>query len=179
MNSKLLKPVKLLMALALLININATCYADESDDEQETEEVDESESPEARSREISDEGEAALAESDKGVDEDGEKVSKMEALEYHDLEKHPENRTFEMPRQWAIEFTQKMYKAGAEKVWVTRISDEEIEGHKFRMSDDLLIVLPADSARRKAIFEIWNGEMEDEEMRLVDVGQKYIFLVAD
>jgi len=179
MNSTLLNTLKLLMTLALLLNINATCYADETDDEQETEEVDQSDSPEARSKENSNEGEAALAESDKGVDEDGEKVSKMEALEYYDLEKHPENRTFEMPRQWAIDFTKRMYTAGAEKVWVTRITDEDWDGTKFRMSDDLLIVLPADASKRKAIFEHWNGEMEDEEMKLVDVGQKFVFLVAD
>ncbi|HQY87210.1 MAG TPA: hypothetical protein PK402_01035 [Tepidisphaeraceae bacterium] len=179
LNTTWLNAMKLLMTLSLLLNVNASCFAADAEDGDETAEVDDSESRESWSKEISDEGEVALKESDKGVDEDGEKVSKMEALEYYDEKKHPENRTFEMSREWARGFTEKAYKAGAEKVWVTRISEDEIEGHKIRMSDDLLIVLPADAAKRKAIFELWNGEVEDEELKLVDVGQKYIFYVAD
>jgi hypothetical protein len=72
-----------------------------------------------------------------------------------------------------------MYAAGAEKVWVTRIYGEDFDGTVINMSDDLLVVLPEDAAKRKAIIDLYNAEMEYEEMKLADVGQKYIFIVAD
>ena len=137
------------------------------------------ETPEARARDMSDEGAEALAESNRGVDEDGQKTWKQEALEYYDLERNPANRTFEMPRKWAVEFTKKLYAAGAEKVWVTRIFAEDFDGTVINMSDDLLIVLPSDPAKRKAVIDLYNGEMDDEEMAITDVGQDYILIVAD
>lgn len=140
----------------------------------------EAQTPEARAKYNSEDGAAALAESDRGVDEEGEKTWKQEALEYYDLEKNPNNRTFEMPRDWAIDFTKKMYAAGAEKVWVTRIFAEDFgDGTVINMSDDLLVVLPEDAAKRKVIFDLYNAEMDYEEMKLADVGQNYIFIVAD
>lgn len=164
----ILAPLVVAMILALGCN---------GEDEYASEE--EAQTPEARSKYNSEDGESALADSDRGVDEEGEKTWKQEALEYYDLEKNPANRTFEMPREWAVEFTKKMYAAGAEKVWVTRIFGEDFDGTVINMSDDLLVVLPDDAAKRQAIFAAYNGEMEDEEMKLVDVGQKYIFIVAD
>ena len=128
---------------------------------------------------MSDEGAEALAESNRGVDEDGQKTWKQEALAYYDLERNPANRTFEMPREWAVEFTKKLYDAGAEKVWVTRIFAEDFDGTVINMSDDLLIVLPSDPAKRKAVIDLYNGEMDDEEMAIADVGQDYILIVAD
>lgn len=139
----------------------------------------EADTPESRARASSDDGAAALAESDRGVDEEGEKTWKQEALDYYDL-RNPANRTFEMPRDWAIDFTKKLYAAGAEKVWVTRITAEDFgDGDVMNISDDLLIVLPQDPAKRQAIIALYNAEMEYEELSLADIGQKYIFLVAD
>ena len=140
----------------------------------------EPQTPEDRARLSNEDGEAALAESDRGFIEEGEKTWKQEALEYYDLEKNPANRTFEMPREWAVGFTKKLDAAGAEQVWVTRIFAEDFgDGNVINMSDDLLIVLPSDAAKRKAVFDLYNGEMDDEEMQLADIGQKYIFIVAD
>jgi hypothetical protein len=139
----------------------------------------EEESPESRARDMDEEGAAALAESDRGVDEEGEKTWKQEALDYYDLAKYPANRTFEMPREWAVGFTKRLYAAGAERVWVTRIFAEDFDGTVINMSDDLLVVLPTDSAKRKAIIDLYNTEMEYEEMKIADVGQKYIYIVAD
>ena len=135
--------------------------------------------PESRAQEMNEEGAAALAESDRGADEEGEKTWKQEALEFYDLAKNPANRTFEMPREWAVDFTKKLYASGAEKVWVMRIFAEDFDGTVINMSDDLLIVLPTDPAKRKAIIDLYNTEMEYEEMRIADVGQNYIFIVAD
>lgn len=137
------------------------------------------ETPESRARANSDEGAAALAESDKGVDEDGERVWKQDAREYYDFAKYPKNRTFEMPPQWAREITAKLYTAGAPAVWVTRISATDIGDTRINMSDDLLIVLPSEPPKRKAFFEIYNSTFEDEELKFPDVGQKYILFVAD
>lgn len=155
----------------------AGCERESASEEAEISEA--AETPEARARANSDAGAAALAESDKGVDEDGEKVWKQDAREYYDFAKYPKNRTFEMPPQWAREFTVKLYAAGAPHVWVTRISASEIGETTINMSDDLLIVLPSDPAKRKAVFELYSSTFEDEELKFPDVGQKYIHIVAD
>ena len=138
-----------------------------------------SDDPAARARANSDEGAAALAESDKGVDEEGEKTWKQDAREYYDFAKNPKNRTFEMPVTFARELTAKLYAAGADRVWVTRITSTEIGDTTINMSDDLLIVLPADPTKRKAVFAVHQAAFEDAEMHFPDVGQKYIHIVAD
>ena len=172
-----MNPIKLIALLLPLCICVPIAGCDGGDDEYAYEEA---ETPEARARLSSEDGEAALAESDRGVDEEGEKTWKQEALDYYDLERNPANRTFEMPREWAVQFTKKMYAAGAERVWVTRIFAEDFgDGDVINMSDDLLIALPEDAAKRKAIFELYNAEMDYEEMKLADIGQKYIFIVAD
>lgn len=169
-----------LVAVAMLPGL-AGCDegSSEADSEYSESEYEYDDSPEGRARQNSAEGEAALAESDRGVDEEGEKTWKQDAREYFDRQKNPNNRTFEMPWQWAKEFTERLYAAGAEKVWVTRIFGDDFDGTVINMSDDLLIVLPDDAAKRKAVFALYNGEMEYEEMQYPDVGQKYIFIVAD
>jgi hypothetical protein len=167
----------LLVALWLIVPI-AAAGCDNSNENGDSGAYEE-DTPESRARALSDDGAAALAESDRGVDEEGDKTWKQEALDYYDLSKNPANRTFEMPREWAVEFTRKLYAAGAEKVWVTRIFAEAFDGTVINMSDDLLIVLPSDSGKRKAIIDLYNTEMEYEELHIADVGQKYILIVAD
>lgn len=135
--------------------------------------------PEGRARQNSEEGAAALAESDRGVDDDGEKVWKQDARAFYDSKGSPNNATFEMPWDWAADFTNRLHAAGAPAVWVTRISDAGIEGRTIYISDDLLVVLPDDPAARAAVFALYNSEMEDAELQFPDVGQQYIFLVAD
>ncbi len=170
---------KLVVAVCVGSLVVGTIGCGQESTSEETEVSEAAETPESRARANSDAGAAALAESDKGVDEDGEKVWKQDAREYYDFAKYPKNRTFEMPPQWAREFTAKIYAAGAPNVWVTRISASEIGDTIINMSDDLLIVLPSDPAKRKAVFDIYNSTFEDEELKFPDVGQKYIHFVAD
>lgn len=138
------------------------------------------ETPESLAKENSAEALADLAASDKGVDEDGEKVWKQEAREYFDTAKNPKNRTFELPWKWAKEFTDKAYAAGAEQVWMTQISEFELGDHKFNMSDNLVVVLPSDPIKRAAIFGLYNSEMTQgggDPMK--DVGQRFISIIGD
>jgi hypothetical protein len=135
-----------------------------------------------RSKANSDEAAAAMKLADKGVDEDGDKVWKQEAREFFDFKKNPKNRTFEMPVAWARKFIDGAYAAGAEKVWVVGITETELAGHKFHISDEIVVVLPNDPARRKAVFDAYHkalGEDADEEQKLVDVGQAYLYVQAD
>jgi hypothetical protein len=166
--------------VGLLALVGVGCdeeYKRESDASADSSEA--ADTPENRARANSDEGAAALAESDKGVDADGEKTWKQDAREYFDYAKNPKNRTFEMPGQWARDLTAKLYAAGATHVWVTRISESTFGETSINMSDDLLIVLPDDPAKRKAVFELYNGAVADEELKFPDIGQKYIHIVAD
>lgn len=138
------------------------------------------ETPEQLAKENNAEAESDMALSDKGVDEDGDKVWKLEAREYFDRQKHPMNRTFELSPQFAREYIEKMYAAGASKVWVTGITETEIGDTKINMSDALVVVLPTEPAKRAAAFGVYNGYMEEaEEPKLKDIGQKYIFYQAD
>ena len=128
-----------LLALIVVAMVLAFGCNGEEDDYASEEEA---QTPEARAKYNSEDGAAALAESDRGVDDEGEKTWKQEALEYYDLERNPNNRTFEMPRQWAIDFTKKMYAAGAEKVWVTRIFGEDFD--ELHRSGYLLAAVPTE-----------------------------------
>lgn len=172
-------PLMAALAAGLFMTCAAGCDGAEEADSEYSEMGAES-TPEDLARAMDEEGAAALAESDRGVDEDGEKTWKQDAREFYDRTKNPANRTFEMPWQWAKEFTEKAYAAGAQEVWVTCIFETDFgEGNVINISDDLLIVLPEDPAKRKAIFELYNSEMDYEEMQLPDIGQKYIYIVAD
>lgn len=157
----------------------ASCGPASSSSSSDSEE-DAVETPEQLAKENNAEAEAEMALSDKGVDEDGEKVWKQEAREYFDRQKNPMNRTFELSPQFAREYIEKMYGAGATKVWVTGIDETEIGGTKINMSDTLVVVLPTEPAKRAAAFGVYNGYMEEaEEPKLKDIGQKYIFYQAD
>jgi hypothetical protein len=133
-----------------------------------------------RSKENSAQAQEALVESDKGVDDDGDKIWKQGAREFFNFKKNPKNRTFEMPVEWAKKFIDEAYNAGAEQVWVTSISEFEIGEHKLNISDTLVVVLPPDPAKRKAVLEVHNNAVgDDDEMTLKDIGQKYIYIEAD
>jgi hypothetical protein len=138
------------------------------------------ESPESIAKENNQSAEEDMALSDKGKDEDGDKVWKQEARDFFDYQKNPRNSTFELSSQFARTFTNNVYAAGAEKVWVTAISETEIGQNKIHMSDNMVVVLPTDPTKRKAVFGVYNKELEKaDEPPLKDIGQKYIFITGD
>ena len=71
--------------------------------------------------------------------------------------------------------------AGATKVWVVLISEEDFgNGQKIRISDSIAVVLPVDPNKRKAVLEVYNKEMREiDEPEFPDIGQKFIYIVAD
>lgn len=139
-------------------------------------------SPQQIAQENSDLAAAALAESDKGVDESGDKVWKQDAREFFNRDANPLNRTFELPWQWAGDFTRQAYEAGAEKVWMVSISEFELGGEKFHVSDCMVVVLPKDPAARATLISTYNqvtGVSDDPTLAITDAGQKYLFIVGD
>jgi len=139
------------------------------------------ESPDEIARENTTTAAESMAESDKGVDEDGEKIWKAEARDWLNFDKHNNHRTFELPVAFAREIVEKYYKAGAEKVWMTGITELEADGVVLHISDYMVVVLPKDdAAKRAATFAVYNKVMEEaEEPALKDIGQTYIFLEGD
>lgn len=65
--------------------------------------------------------------------------------------------------QNAIDFVKKLYAAGAEKVVVTNILDEEsrIKSEGGPYADTLLVTLPEDMLKRAAIINIFNEEVSN------------------
>ena len=154
--------------------------ADEADEDSESSEVAAEETPESLARENNESAVEELAASDKGVDEEGEKLWKQEARDFFDFKKNPNNRTFELSSTFARQFTEDVYKAGAPTVWVTSIGEIELGDQKYNVSDNLVVVLPDDAEKRKAVFAVYNkliGEAGDAAMS--DIGQKYIFITGD
>lgn len=146
-----------------------------------TSEVDtDGESPQRAAQENARTAQQALADSDKGVDDSGDRLWKQEAREYFNYRKHPDNRTFELDADWAREFTEAAYSAGAEEVWVVEISEIELAGDKYNVSDNMVVVLPSDKHKRDAIFQAYNLPMQEAGFEsLADVGQSHIFITGD
>lgn len=165
----------IVLPLAMLF-VLASCNKESEDGSDESTDQ---ESPESIARENDRFAAEELALSDKGVDQDGEKVWKQEAREYFDRQKNPMNRTFELPPDFARDYIEKMYQAGATRVWVTGITEFEIAQTRVNMSDSLVVVLPPEADKRAALFKIYHTLVDDEELALKDIGQKYIFFQAD
>lgn len=134
-----------------------------------------------RAKENSKEAAAALAESDgKKADEDDPNYSKAEALDWLDFEKHHDHKTFKLDPKLTRELVKQLYAAGATKVWVTRIRDEELGGDKFQLANEIVVVLPTEKAKREAVFKAWNEYFKDtDEPEMPDVGQEYLFMEGD
>ena len=73
--------------------------------------------------------------------------------------------------QEAIDFVQALYDAGAQQVVVTSIFDEQwrINADGGPYADTLVVELPADSAQREDILEIYRRECEEYECNFGDV----------
>jgi hypothetical protein len=166
------------LALFAVISMGLGCDTSGSASDEETAAAEES--PESIAKENNESAEEELALSDKGKDDEGEKVWKQEARDFFDYQKNPRNGTFELSSGFARQFTNDVYAAGAEKVWVTGISEIELGQNKLNISDNLVVVLPADATKRKAVFDVYNRELaKADEPPLKDIGQKYIFLTGD
>ncbi len=138
-------------------------------------------SPESRAKENSKDAAEAIAASKKGVDEDGQKIWMQDAREFFDNAANPKNRTFELPWKWSVEFTRKAYAAGAEKVLMVNINVFELGQNQVYISDEMVVVLPKDASKRRAVFDIYNAAVAESapEDKLVDVGQQYIYILGD
>lgn len=138
------------------------------------------ESPQQLARENAKLSEEAMRESDKGVDDSGDRVWKHDARAFFDFGRNPDNRTFELDPDWARQFVETAYAAGAPKVWVTTISEFEMGGDRVNISDNMVVVLPSSAAKRQAILGAYNAELEQARLTpLADVGQDYLLVAGD
>lgn len=166
---------KLLLPLMLSASLVIGCGGSTSASDEGT-----GESPEQVAKENARIAIQALADSDKGIDDSGDRLWKQEAREYFNYKKYPDNRTFELNADWARDFTEAAYAAGAEQIWVVEISEFELAGEKFNISDNLVVVLPSDKHKRHAIFRAYNVPLEEAGFDpLMDVGQQHIFITGD
>jgi len=166
---------KLLLCVILAASLLGGCGGGSTSDAES-----DGESPERVARENARTALQALADSDKGIDDSGDRLWKQEAREYFNYRKHPDNRTFELNADWAREFTEAAYSAGAEEVWVVEISEFELAGDKYNMSDNMVVVLPLDRQKRDAIFRAYNLPLQEAGFEsLADVGQSHIFITGD
>lgn len=121
-----------------------------------------------------------LKASDGKPDEDGEIYVKAEARDWLDFKKHPTHRTFELSSDFARDITEKFYKAGAPKVWMTTIGSFEDNGTTFEITDNMVIEIGKDAEKRKAVLAVYKALADEaEEPALIDIGQDYIFITGD
>jgi hypothetical protein len=151
-------------------------------DRSESPASDEPSTPKEIAQHNSDLAAQALAASNKGVDDEGERIWKQDAREFFDTTAFPLNRTFELPWDWAREFTKQAYEAGAPAVWMVEIQEFELGGNKLHMSDFMVVELPKDPGVRQALIDEYNeaaGLNEDPTQKITDIGQTYLYIVGD
>ncbi len=107
------------------------------------------ESPQQLARENARRAEEAIRESDQGVDDSGDQVWKQEARAFFDFRRNPDNRTFELDPDWARQFVEMTYAAGAPKVWVASITEFELGGDRVNIADNIVIELPSSKSQRQ------------------------------
>lgn len=138
------------------------------------------ESPQELARENAKHAEEMIRESDKGADDSGDRVWKQEARAFFDFRRNPDNRTFELDPDWARQFTEMAYAAGAPNVWVASISEIELGGLRANIADNIVIELPSSKAQRAEILGAYNAELEACGLTpLADVGQEYLLIAGD
>ena len=138
------------------------------------------ESPQQLARENARLAEEAILESNSGVDASGDRVWKQEARAFFDFRRNPDNRTFELDPDWARQFTEMAYAAGAPNVWVASISEIELGGLRANMADNIVIELPSNKSQRQEILGAYNAELEACGLTpLADVGQEYLLIAGD
>jgi hypothetical protein len=115
---------------------------------------------------------AVAAKIDKDVAESIAKGKAFEAREWcsPDATTHG---VWKLSKNDMLKMTNELYAAGAVKVWV--MNPSEVNAHTT-IAADLAAELPADSVKRKAVFDYcnkWLKETEQEE-KISDIGQKYL-----
>jgi len=106
-------------------------------------------------------------------------ASKTEAREWL-AENHDKHVVWKWNKQAARKAIDELYSAGAKEVWI--VDTSKAEGG-VELASEFVIVLPADAAPRKKVFDWiarWEKQAEiDEEDRTKDGGQKYFVLSTD
>lgn len=79
-------------------------------------------------------------------------------------------------RQRSIQMVEELYKLGAKEVWVVNLES----GLLANLASELVVVLPQESETRKKLLDWHNANLaEDEDDKLTDKGQKYMYLALD
>jgi hypothetical protein len=170
----LLNCVRIAILLTLIGCPGISCSGrDEANDAQR-------EDPKTLARENNATAKTELEIAERGADESGDRVWKQEAREFLDFDRNTANRTFELDPDWARQFVESAYDAGAEKVWVTGISEFELAGERLNMADNMVVVLPNDQNKRQAILGLYNKDLEEAGVpTIADVGQDYLLITGD
>jgi hypothetical protein len=87
-----------------------------------------------------------------------------------------------MDKEEALEFVERLYKAGSEKVSIVHVKDEpdRIAEEGGPYSDYLVVTLPEESKKRRALFKIHSTEAKNEGFDTgPDTGEKELFFWWD
>lgn len=122
------------------------------------------------------------------IDEDEtETVAESDTRIAKEVAKYPEARQwlggsnhimFEVSKEAASKLVESLYAAGAVKVYVAD-AGEIVEGSGNEVAATFVVELPADTARRKKVFEAEAAWWEDGEDATKDEGQKYFEIYTD
>ena len=101
--------------------------------------------------------------------------NKSEARQW--LQGNNTRRLFKWDRQGSIQVVEELYKLGAKEVWVVNL---ENGGFLANVAGELVVVLPQEPEPRKKLLDWHNANpAEDEDDKLTDKGQKYMYLALD